>query len=340
MVSTSIRGAKTRMVERFLKLLLWMQLQQQWLSEVSSVNDFSQSHHHIQFPQCRIGYIKGNSSANHNRQTLSSCQARGYQDRPNIHHILQEFEARRSFFSASLVTFFSSLTTETDITNLIFLGDSVSSQLFHFLFCDFYHSKLFKISGIQWVNQSCQFCVSYVDISIPSSSPKLLRLYNRQFNLPCLHDSHGNHEKCDDRRESEELSATFIRRLVSPLLSRSPPSVSPSSASSPLSQQSVIILNYGLHVLTPKIADWSLRGMIRGIVQMSATRQRNVSFFYRETSSQVFASARGNPSSSQLAHLSALSLRWVLHSKFRNPGTRGHAEPFSTLLLSISERPL
>jgi hypothetical protein len=129
------------------------------------------------------------------------------------------------------------------------------------------------------VGKSCQFCTSYVDVKI-SSSMKLLRMYNRQFNLPCLHDIH---EGCDDHFHSEQLSSVYVQRMLLNI------------SSSP-SDHSIIVFNYGLHVLTPKIAAWSLHGMIRGImksIQMLASQGSKASFFFRETSSQVFASSEG-----------------------------------------------
>jgi hypothetical protein len=113
---------------------------------------------------------------------------------------------------------------------------------------------------------------------------KLLRLHNRQFNLPCLHSAHDG---CDDRLQSEKLSSVYIQKL---LLNLTHPLTDLPSRST----QTIFLFNYGLHVLTPKIGDWSLRGMIDGIMKtIQEQRVTNVTFLYRETSSQVFASSKG-----------------------------------------------
>lgn len=203
-------------------------------------------------------------------------------------------------YDSSLNLFNSLINSKYSITNLVFIGDSVSAQLFNFLFCDLYQINKLQTNGIQWVHKSCQFCLSYADFWLKSSSStsdnsKLLRIYNRQFNLPCLHDSNS---QCDNSKQSEFLSSQFIQRLLDNITRVSANLNGLHSSSS----QTIFILNYGLHILSPSIADWSLRGMLKGFVhfiQISKSNKKNnnnndLKFFYRETSSQVFSLSRGN----------------------------------------------
>lgn len=175
------------------------------------------------------------------------------------------------------------------MTNLIFLGDSVSSQLFNFLYCDLIQSTHLQSNLIQWVDKPCQFCLSYVDFWELSSTSKIektkiLRIYNRQFNLPCLHDSNN---ECDNGKQSELLCFQFIQKLLDNI-TRITLNLGNSKSS-----QTIFIINYGLHILSKDLASWSLNGMLKGMIHFihhqNYYNNNNMIFFYRETSSQVFS---------------------------------------------------
>jgi hypothetical protein len=192
---------------------------------------------------------------------------------------------------------FNSLTFFHSSTNLIFLGDSVSSQFFHFLSCDLAQSPLdpfdqLSTHGIQWVNRTCQFCTAYIDFwkAQGNSSQRrnnTLRIYNRQFNLPCLYDY--KLECGVEEKEREELVYHYTTQLLSHFLDL------PGTHNS-FSEQTIIVFNYGLHIPDEATAHWALHGMVRGIIStIDRTHQekRNIFFFFRETSSQVFGLSSG-----------------------------------------------
>lgn len=208
--------------------------------------------------------------------------------------MIEDVEKSKSKSYDPLFDLFVTLTASSNknITNILFLGDSVSSQFFFFMLCDFSYSQRFVVSPLRWMNRSCQFCLSYVDIWLPKYPHNILRLYNRQFNMPCIHDHHPG---CLENEKMEQISAIYIHNLLQNLTdfistTRNFPIFHQSMT---LSEQTIVIFNYGLHILSAQIADWSLRGMIRGIFTFLSGQPKNVTFFYRETSSQVFASTYG-----------------------------------------------
>ena len=171
-----------------------------------------------------------------------------------------------SFSSSSIIkllneetifSFLSSLVESGKRTNLVFLGDSVSIQLYRFLLCDLIRS------GIPLINNGHIFAHSpnYTELQIPSkylnssssssssSKPGILRLHSLQINLPCVDRNDGidlgiNLELarkysrlCQTNNNTEKERASYlytryiIKRYIS--LSNNPTSIATTSPNTP-----------------------------------------------------------------------------------------------------------
>jgi len=175
--------------------------------------------------------------------------------------------------------------TDRTITNVVFLGDSVTAQLAQFFICDLIRAGVKSPSPENLIVRS--FLPTISEFVIPSGlSPgsigdNTFRVLNQQFNLPCIHTTH---DLCDDSSGSELLSYNYITELLHNYTTDTLSSLDPDAR-----QHTYIVFNYGLHIRS-KHRSWVLPGMAKALVWFAnSQRNKSVTVLYRETSGQAFS---------------------------------------------------
>lgn len=201
----------------------------------------------------------------------------------------------------------------TEGADIVFLGDSVSSQMSQYFICDLLGLGAVGTGG----TTVAKFNHTYAEFTVPSSIGKssLLRIHNKQFNLPCMHAN----MRCNIPKGSEESPRThgaslakeeLVFSYVSDLLDNFTkcvqdsvsgcPSISNSESFPSLhvttSRPLFIVFNYGLHV-HGRSRVWAARGVARALTAFASKHYdlmrndrntRKVFLLYRETSAQSF----------------------------------------------------
>lgn len=205
--------------------------------------------------------------------------------------------------------------------NIVFLGDSVNSQLAQFLICDLLWQgrnagstapssasaaatvsstvELEAVLGrgggggtssdlaVRGFNRS----VATFRVRLPTSSGShepggawnsILRVHNQQFNLPCIQNNRSG--KCSlpmEKAVFDHVSA-LLDHYTRPLAPR---------------EHTAIVFNYGLHIHL-KYA-WTVRPMLAALwTRARELPPEEVAFYFRETSSQSFTGSPGEPPAS------------------------------------------
>lgn len=183
------------------------------------------------------------------------------------------------------------------MTDLVFVGDSVSTQLCQFLICDLLRAGASFTSGSHLAVRSFEHTVAELSISAATraiaegknphnltSQKQIIRLHNQQFNLPCVRSAPP--PECASPGGGEESAYLFTSSLLrnhTVLATASPTATT------------YVVFNYGLH-LKLKSRSGAIPGMLRALVDVARERRaegRPVHFFFRETSSQTFTSSDG-----------------------------------------------
>jgi hypothetical protein len=246
------------------------------------------------------------------------------------------------------------------VTNLVFLGDSVSTQLAQFLICDLARAGVHPASSDSTDLLVKAFTPSVAEFHLAASSLSslldsthrvldelspssqahlnshhsnsmtahgetidILRIHNVQFNLPCIHYFP---QGCDTLESTKELTVSYLTSLIENYTRLS----SPESY-----ERTVIVLNYGLHI-RPKHSQWAIPAMVKAYLRIAMKYHNRPNaegvpqavFLFRETSSQVFTSnnrklALATPLASPLASL--VFCRWALRvgqSEYLRPPLR------------------
>ena len=180
------------------------------------------------------------------------------------------------------------------IQNIVFLGDSVSSQLAQFLICDLLRQKgdgwtkdndESSKDGNQWTVKTFNRSVASFDVRFGSPlnhSSGMLHIHNQQFNLPCLQNNRSG--KCHLPREQAVFN--YVSSLIDPYVALTLNSLNPSFV------HTAIVFNYGLHI-HHKYA-WTVKPMLMALWHHArSTEHHGVSFFFRETSTQSFTGSPG-----------------------------------------------
>lgn len=170
--------------------------------------------------------------------------------------------------------------TPVPVTNIVFLGDSVSTQLCQYFICDLLRAGASYSSRHTLAVRSFDHTVSELIIT-SNTGDALLRVHNQQFNLPCLR-SIDTRTLCDSDKYAEQSSYIYTKEL---LLNHTAPVATKGT-------RTYIIFNYGLH-LKLKSRVWAIPGMMKAFVEVARATKGKVTFLYRETSSQTFSSSEG-----------------------------------------------
>jgi hypothetical protein len=215
----------------------------------------------------------------------------------------------------SSIDLLSSLFLSATVVDLIFLGDSVSTQHCQFLICDLIRLGLplstrdqhSQVESFHHTITEFTFPLSFLNryLLIPDpltvddhTSRMILRIHNKQFNLPCMNLTHPD---CHDLLSSSlpittsasasaslsvaqqqrrspprgaQLISNYLKNMIETFtnisyLDHQSSSLSPSpslSPSSSFSREINLILNYGLH-LKKAHRPWAIPGMVRGIFE-------------------------------------------------------------------------
>ena len=207
--------------------------------------------------------------------------------------------------------------------DIVFLGDSVNSQLAQYFMCDLLGlgvSGSGDVAAASFNHTTAIFTLPAPPSPTPNEpSPRhsTLRVHNKQFNLPCIHSSATCREvtaalgvrpdpsvglTAQTAQILEQITFDYVTQLLinysSPKVLSAASSPSPGSITDASETGRVyIVFNYGLHV-HQRSAHWAFRGMARALVAFAAARrqletgggasQRVVKLLVRETSSQAF----------------------------------------------------
>jgi hypothetical protein len=235
-----------------------------------------------------------------------------------------EIEERESILAALAVLLRGGYRKNKTVTNLIFLGDSVSLQLSRFLLCDLVRSGVLPADQDHLFSRSPNFTEFHFS-SAPPAPDLTLRVHTLQINLPCV-----DRNDATDLSVPEELVRKYSRVCSSNNLTMKQAAVShytkymtrrhthpPRSAQDDHRSQSVIIWNYGLHVKPSQ--EWALTGMAQGLYEEAQRNQleakeEEIVILYRETTAQSFAAVPGRrfpPNPSSLSSF-ITDCRWTL----------------------------
>jgi hypothetical protein len=315
-------------------------------------------------PQCRMGFSRVGFYANSLQIQEDKCMNRGYSDRNHLYSRWNSLQLTSLHSSIDLLfSLFSN--SNSSIVDLIFLGDSVSSQLCQFLICDLIRlgiplSSPPEHSQVQSFNHTItefSFSFSFLNRFLLKShksqnrQKRILRIHNKQFNLPCMNLSHPDCRHFLSSSVSSSLSppslpslsahrddgihliSHFMKNLIHSFTNvsswthqRATSSHSPSPSPSSL----YLILNYGLHL--KKIhQSWAIPGMMVGILEEAKKfkkKRPEVHFFWRETSAQSFGYSKGTYCTCPVL----LHLLIPLHlSSVQMVSTSGTRDKFSTM---------
>jgi hypothetical protein len=254
----------------------------------------------------------------------------------------------------SSIDLLSSLFLNTTLVDLIFLGDSVSTQLCQYLICDLIRLGLplstqqSQVQSFHHTITEFSFSFSFFDQyllrpnqhSLPPSllssfyqRKNILRIHNKQFNLPCMNLTHPDCHHLlpavtsseQSRNRGIQLVSNYLKKMIQTFtnisyLDHQSSSLSSSSSSFSFpssSREIILILNYGLH-LKKAHRSWAIPGMVKGILEEAKRFMKpksstlsfqplQVRLLWRETSAQAFGYSKGpltlSPSLLSLSHL-------------------------------------
>jgi hypothetical protein len=333
----------------------------------SSFRNRTQHNSSMISPQCLTGYVHYNVTHFASGLQLPQCIVRGTQDRDSLnmlwelsyhlittaHHkapppvrhprlyitlllnILISIPAtvyQNRIYTQNKISHYSTLhSSPMEVTNLIFLGDSVSIQFAIFLRCDMeragifptrkdqgvlmehnfpYHMTEYNIS-LHKISQICHLLVSYIpqsslchnatayDISkLPSHF--ILRIYDQQFNPPFLRDA--KYFPMDINISSAEKPNRVYTYVIQFLEDYSSTSTQGRvKIGHKESHNNIIIFNYGLHLRRSHRHD-IVPGISKALIDFATNcsivkenSRRKTWILFRETSAQAFSATSGMP---------------------------------------------
>ena len=286
--------------------------------------------------QCKLGFVRKKIWAEVERQQKKSCVSRGFRDRKGIMSSWTDDESgvygedrgglAQSLFNKQLLHDTGTGSVEGDdnksgchgpTQHIVFLGDSVSSQLAQFLICDVlrelmntsthttmmhppscvadYMTRHENVTSSPYLQDDMTvkyFNRSVADIAVPfwqthslseeSIKWGFLRIHNQQFNLPCLQNNRSG--KC--YYPKEEAVKSYVSNLLASYTSLQ-------GIYTKARSHTMIIFNYGLHI--PRKYTWTVKPMLSALLEQAKLHSgKYVTFYFRETSSQSFTGSPGN----------------------------------------------
>jgi len=169
-----------------------------WIVQKSKVNLRN-------YPQCQLGYFKENGFVTQHRQTPPKCTSRGIQDRMGLRASWENVN------SSASVDLLHSLTKQhsapRDVTNLIFFGDSVSTQLVQALVCDLIRAgvrysprtnltiRAYEETVSEFIipKEKQQSSINHINNATSDASADyfVVRIHSKRFDFPCLTTTGG-----------------------------------------------------------------------------------------------------------------------------------------------------
>lgn len=157
-----------------------------------------------------------------------------------------------------------------NISTLLLWGDSVMNQFGHFLQCDLYRSGNTTLS----------------DASMPTTKSFSFTDSKKSFNLvgvsPVLPCTTGNKLTSECAEDAEAFITRFILKVLDEALK-------PKKRFHP--GNTAVLFNTGLHMKENNF--WAVSAVVEGLLRVEAQRRHNTTFFFMESSAQLFAYKEG-----------------------------------------------
>jgi hypothetical protein len=299
----------------------------QFCDSADKIKD-DQPHMH---PQCMIGFTRPHQKITCAQTRTSSCVVRGLSERPSLWKVWSSRGGEdvsdsslllaRSLVSGTDTSCSNKARTEppSNSADIIFLGDSVMSQMAQFFICDLLRAGARGRGSLAVASFNHTFAELTLPLSPHTSSHSpparasddtIVRIHNKQFNIPCIHSGGVGH--CADPKGSvsevmvatghsphkEDITRNFVFSLLknysSPKVLRCTDdgSVECGDTSFSLDGPLYIVFNYGLHIHI-RNRGWALRGMARALLDFAKSVHNSgaahkVHLLVRETTSQSF----------------------------------------------------
>lgn len=184
-----------------------------------------------------MGFIHKNMSFSTTRTQIPQCIIRGPRDRQSLYNVYgTQHEAIKSLINSLLIE------DSNQISNLIFIGDSVTVQFANFFVCDAMRAGISYTSQSRHIDESVsKFSHHITEYMIVNnrSENRILRVHYQQLNPPCLRRPQDS--ACANSSFASDSTTRYVYAILDHFRHSN-------NLSSCFGQRNYLLFNYGLHL--------------------------------------------------------------------------------------------